>query len=42
MHTRFWPENMKGKDHVYDLDIDGWIKLEWILEKYCDVAQNRD
>jgi hypothetical protein len=34
MHTKFWSENLKGKDHSEDLDVDGKIILEWILGKY--------
>jgi len=25
MHTRFWLENLKGRDHYEDLGIDGRI-----------------
>jgi hypothetical protein len=32
-HTKFCPENMKGKDHSEDLGVDWKIILEWILEK---------
>jgi hypothetical protein len=34
MHTRFWLENLKGRDHSEDLGIDGKIILEWILGKW--------
>jgi hypothetical protein len=33
MHRKFWLENLKGRDHSEDLDIDGLIILEWILGK---------
>jgi hypothetical protein len=33
MHTKFWLENLKGKDHSEDLGIEGKIILEWILGK---------
>jgi len=33
MHTIFWLENMKGKDHSEDLGIDGRIILIWTLTK---------
>jgi hypothetical protein len=33
MHTTFWSENLKGRDHSEDLSIDGKIILEWIFEK---------
>jgi hypothetical protein len=29
MHTRFWSENLKGRDHLEDLSVDGILgKLE--------------
>jgi len=31
-HTEFWSKNLKGKDHLEDLGIDGRI-LEWMLKK---------
>jgi hypothetical protein len=27
MHTKFWLENMKGRDHMEDLGIDGNLIL---------------
>jgi hypothetical protein len=34
IHTRFWLENCKGRNHLEDLDIDGKLLLELILEKW--------
>jgi hypothetical protein len=34
MHTKFWSENLKGRNHVEDLGIDERIISEWILGKY--------
>jgi hypothetical protein len=34
MVTVFWLENLKGRDHSEDLDVDGRIILEWILGTY--------
>jgi hypothetical protein len=31
MHTKFWSENLKGRDRSEDLGADGRIILEWIL-----------
>jgi len=30
MHTEFWLEDMKGREHVEDVGVDGKIILEWI------------
>jgi hypothetical protein len=24
IHTKFWLENFKGRDHIGHLDVDGW------------------
>jgi hypothetical protein len=34
MHTISLLENLKGRDHMEDRDIDEKIILEWILGKY--------
>jgi hypothetical protein len=34
IHTKFWVENLKGRDCLKDIGVDGSITLEWILEKY--------
>jgi hypothetical protein len=33
MCTKFWPEILKGRDHLADVGVDGRIIFEWILEK---------
>jgi hypothetical protein len=33
MHTIFWFENLKGRDHLEHLGIGGKIILEWFLGK---------
>jgi hypothetical protein len=33
MHTKFWSENLKERDHLEDLGMDRRIILEWILDK---------
>jgi hypothetical protein len=45
--TIFWLENLKGRDHLEDLGVDGEI-LEWILGEqgrgmdWIHLAQDRD
>jgi hypothetical protein len=34
MHTVFWLENLKRRDHSEELGIDGRIILERIIQKY--------
>jgi hypothetical protein len=29
--TQFWSENLKGIEHLGDLDVDGRIILKWLL-----------
>jgi hypothetical protein len=33
IHTMFWLENLKGRDHLEALGVEGKIILEWILGK---------
>jgi hypothetical protein len=33
MHTTFWSENLKEKDHLKDLNVNDRMILKWILEK---------
>jgi hypothetical protein len=41
MHTKFWSGNLKGRDHLGDLGINGkeigWYGVHWI-----HLAQDRD
>jgi hypothetical protein len=32
----FWRGNLKERDQLDDLDIDGRIILEWILKKFVE------
>jgi hypothetical protein len=34
LHTKFWSENLKGRDFLEDLDVNGRIFCKWILNKY--------
>jgi hypothetical protein len=33
MHTIYWLKDLKGRDHLEDLEVNGKIILEWILGK---------
>jgi len=33
MHTKFWSENMKGRDHSQSQGIGWRVMLKWILQK---------
>jgi hypothetical protein len=33
MRTKFWSENLKGRDHSEDLGVDGMTILEWFSGK---------
>jgi hypothetical protein len=34
VHTGFWWGNLRERDHLEDLDIDGRIILKWIFWKW--------
>jgi hypothetical protein len=34
MLTTLWSKNLKGRDYSEDLNVDGKITLEWVIEKY--------
>jgi hypothetical protein len=34
IRTQFWSENLKGRDHLEDVGVDGRIILKWILRKW--------
>jgi hypothetical protein len=48
VHTGFWRIDLRKRNHLEDLDIDGRIILKLIFEKWngrtewIDLAQNRD
>jgi hypothetical protein len=33
MHTRFWWENLRDREHMEDPGVDGRIILRWIFRK---------
>jgi len=36
MHTKFWLENLKGRDYFRDLSTDERIVLKWTLVIRCE------
>jgi len=40
MHTNFWSENLKGRDHSQDPNVDERIILGWILQKLVTKVWN--
>ena len=48
-HTGFWWGNLRERDHLEDLGVDGRIILRWVFRKWdgggmdwIDLAQERD
>jgi hypothetical protein len=39
MRTKFWLENLRGRDHLEDLGLDGKIILDRILGKWGGKAR---
>ena len=48
MHIEFWWRNLKERDHLEALDLDGRVILRWIFKKWdgdmgwINLAQDRD
>ena len=48
MHTEFWWENVRERDHLEELSIDERIILKWIFKlqdgrvEWMDLAQDRN
>jgi hypothetical protein len=38
MHKEFWSENLKGGEHLKDLNIDERIIVKWILYKWGGIV----
>jgi len=34
LHTGFWRGDMKERDHLEDLRVDGMVTLKWIFRKW--------
>jgi hypothetical protein len=39
VQTKFWWGDVRDRDHLEDLSMDGRIKLKWIFKK-CDGGMN--
>jgi len=48
VHTGFWWGNLRERNHLEELGVDGWIILKWIFKKWdrsldwTDMVQDRD
>jgi hypothetical protein len=44
MHTGYWWEIQKERDHREDQDVGEWTILKWVLERYdwIDLARDRN
>jgi hypothetical protein len=48
MHTKFWSENLEGRNHAEDLGVDGdniridLREVEWESVDWMHLAQDRD
>jgi hypothetical protein len=47
LHIQLWWENLRERDHLEDVGLDGRIILEWIIKKWLGmdwiyVAEDRD
>jgi hypothetical protein len=48
VHTGFWCRNLREREHLVDLGMDGSVILKWIYKKWdggmawSDLAQDRD
>jgi len=38
MHIDYWSGNLREIDHVEYLDVDGRVRLEWILKKFLGLS----
>jgi hypothetical protein len=42
VYTGFWWGNVRERDQLEDLGVDGRIILRWIYRKWTDLTQDRD
>jgi hypothetical protein len=38
MHTAYWRESQKERDHEKDQEVGGWKILKWILERWDEMV----
>ena len=38
MRVDVWSENVKGRSYLNDLNLNSWLIVKWILEKWCVVV----
>jgi hypothetical protein len=41
VHTGFWWEDLRGRDHLEDLVVDGRIILKWVFKGSVTQDRNR-
>ena len=40
LHTEFWWGNLRERDHLEDLRVDGKNNVEWIFQEICLVVHS--
>jgi len=42
VHTGFWWDNLRERDHLEDLDVDGRLIFKWIFRKWDEGGYGLD